>query len=105
MKQGSRGDPLAGRGNPVGKGRGYVMKERDEERAWEEYKIMRNTIIVMILAFFALFVTVGFAIGDYLYHEIAAPLWLSILVGILTPLLLFLKLVCDMGASIHRHLE
>ena len=81
------------------------MKERDEERAWEEYKIMRNTMIVMILAFCALFATVGFAIGDYLYHEISAPLWLSILAGILTPLLLFLKLVSDMGASIHRHLE
>ena len=81
------------------------MKERDEERAWEEYKIMRNTIIVMILAFLALFATVGYVIGDYLYREIAAPLWLSISAGILTPLLLFLKLVGDMGASIHRHLE
>lgn len=81
------------------------MKKYDEERAWEEYKIMRNTVIVMILAFFALFAAIGFAIGDYLYHEVGIPLWLSILVGILTPISLFLKLVCDMGASIQRHLE
>ena len=81
------------------------MKKRDEERAWEEYKIMRNTVIVMILAFLCLFAAVGFGIGDYLYHEVGAPLWLSVLAGILTPILLFLKLVSDMSASIRRHLE
>lgn len=81
------------------------MKKRDEERAWEEYKFMRDTLIVTILVFFGVFAIFGFELGAYLYREVGAPLWLSILAGILTSLLLFFRMVCSMGASIRRHLE
>ena len=78
---------------------------KNDERAWEEYKVVRDTLIAAILAFICLFIAVGFGIGNFLYSEIGVPLWLSILAGVLTFLLPFLGLLRDMGASIRRHLE
>ena len=72
MKPGSRGDPLAGRGNPTGKGRGVMLKWSDLE--WHE-KLEEVLAFLALWLIFSLFFTVFFFLFYALFGYFLVPVW------------------------------